>query len=262
MINLVAIILSVSVSAVGASNFDYRYERSADAHLQKAIDLFESKETLQKMVSTFDRNVRLPHAVTLVLRSCGEANAFYDKNKNEIIGCIELFDMIGDRYSSALRARYGKENVVKIVAYSVIFAMLHELGHAIIDQLDVPVLGREEDAADRIATYLFLQGNSESQEIVFTGAIVLMESFSLPFTRVHLADAHEQAEQRQSNIACLAFGANPSQFSRYVGTDILPYARASGCGAEYEKLKASLHKTMGRNVRLDGYVKPVKPTPD
>ena len=34
------------------------------------------------------------------------------------------------------------------------FVVMHELGHFIVDALDAPILGREEDAADRFATLM------------------------------------------------------------------------------------------------------------
>jgi len=41
---------------------------------------------------------------------------------------------------------------VEFVASNVIFATIHEVGHMLIAEMGLPVLGREEDAADAFAT--------------------------------------------------------------------------------------------------------------
>ena len=40
------------------------------------------------------------------------------------------------------------------VASNLVAIFYHELGHALIDQLDLPVLGKEEDAADILSVLL------------------------------------------------------------------------------------------------------------
>jgi hypothetical protein len=45
--------------------------------------------------------------------------------------------------------------------------LLHELGHVIIDEMKLPVLGREEDAADTFAALTMLEiGTSFSQRVL------------------------------------------------------------------------------------------------
>src|SRR5262245_19776632 len=41
---------------------------------------------------------------------------------------------------------------VEFVAGNLIFATVHEVGHMLISEMGLPVLGREEDAADAFAT--------------------------------------------------------------------------------------------------------------
>jgi Putative metallopeptidase len=46
-----------------------------------------------------------------------------------------------------------RENAVQFVAGNMLFVLLHELAHAAIADLELPVLGREEDAADEFANF-------------------------------------------------------------------------------------------------------------
>ena len=49
-----------------------------------------------------------------------------------------------------------RERVVEFVAGNALFTLGHELGHAVISEFNLPVLGREEDAADSFATLALL----------------------------------------------------------------------------------------------------------
>ena len=44
-----------------------------------------------------------------------------------------------------------RENLVEFVTGNMLFVLLHELAHAAIDDFELPVLGRDEDAADDYA---------------------------------------------------------------------------------------------------------------
>ena len=46
---------------------------------------------------------------------------------------------------------------VEFVIGNTLFALLHEMGHVIIDDMKLPILGREEDAADTYAAIRMLQ---------------------------------------------------------------------------------------------------------
>ena len=67
----------------------------------------------------------------------------------------------------------GADPKAAFVADNLVAIFYHELGHALIDQLDLPVLGREEDAAD-ILSVLMIDEVWEpeiAQEIVANNAI-------------------------------------------------------------------------------------------
>ena len=52
----------------------------------------------------------------------------------------------------------------------LVATFLHEAGHALFDLLEVPLLGREEDAADQLAAYYVLQFPKEIKRRLILGA--------------------------------------------------------------------------------------------
>src|SRR5262245_5446003 len=50
-----------------------------------------------------------------------------------------------------------RKDVIAFVVGNILFVMSHELGHALISEMGLPVLGKEEDAADAFATLVALK---------------------------------------------------------------------------------------------------------
>jgi Putative metallopeptidase len=59
--------------------------------------------------------------------------------------------------SAAALHPHERERMVQFVVGNTLFALGHELGHALVSDLRLPVLGREEDAVDIFATLALLQ---------------------------------------------------------------------------------------------------------
>jgi hypothetical protein len=64
-----------------------------------------------------------------------------------------------------------RQQLMEFVAGNMLFVLLHELGHAAVSEFDIPVLGKDEDAADSFAaTRLIKIGTEFSDEVVVNTA--------------------------------------------------------------------------------------------
>src|SRR3954469_16607539 len=64
-----------------------------------------------------------------------------------------------------------RQDLVKFVAGNTLFALVHEFGHTAISEMGLPVLGREEDAADSFAAVIGLvMGTEMSQGVLIEAA--------------------------------------------------------------------------------------------
>jgi len=63
------------------------------------------------------------------------------------------------------------------VVGQLFFALAHEFGHGVFDIFDIPVFGREEDAADQFATYVMLQFGDDRARRLITGAAFSYREF-------------------------------------------------------------------------------------
>ena len=124
---------------------------------------------------------------------------------------------------------------------------LHETGHAVFDQLKVPVLGREEDAADLFSAYIMLQlGKEDARRLILGNAYQYKEDVvnpQVPLTKY--ADEHGIPAQRFFNVLCLAYGADQKLFADVVEKGYLPKRRAEGCDLEYEQAAFAFKTLIG-----------------
>jgi hypothetical protein len=114
------------------------------------------------------------------------------------------------------------------------FIALHELGHALVDQLQLPVTGREEDAVDQFAIWLMLaDGDSAgvlSAASVFAGEVSGSQD---------VAAAHSLDSQRYFNMLCWVYGSDAGWRETLVEDWALPADRATQCVGEYAQLGRS-----------------------
>jgi hypothetical protein len=117
--------------------------------------------------------------------------------------------------------------------------VLHELAHAVFDLKKVPILGREEDAADQVAAFLLLRlGDTEARRAIASIAFMYAsEAKEAPPKLKDLAKEHGLPGQRLFNLLCISYGGRPKVFGDLVERGFLPAERAEQCHDEYQQVK-------------------------
>jgi hypothetical protein len=185
--------------------------------------------------------LRLPRALRLKIEGCdGVSNAWYEDDA--ITVCYEYIDDILQNAPKET-ASAGITRTDAIVG-PTLEVVLHEIGHAVFDYLSVPVLGREEDAADQFAAYILLQfAKSEARRLMIGVAYSYHLDASKPSTKANpFADEHGLPAQRFYNVLCIAYGADTKLFADLVEKGYLPKERAEGCEGEYEQVALAMKK--------------------
>lgn len=147
------------------------------------------------------------------------------------------------------------------------FVLLHEMGHGFVDLYNIPVLGREEDAADRFATWWLSPDQSQGED--GTDAIAAMEWWLASAkmsgeTRQELAwwDEHGIDEQRGYQIACLLYGSDPQVMGPLAGRMNIPAERRKSCVHEARQNAAGWSAFLNSQVStlripVDGFIVPL-----
>jgi hypothetical protein len=194
--------------------------------------------------------MRLPRSLTLRFSACrGEADAWYEPTNRTVTVCYEYVRDVEERVPGGMIPAGGTRH--DVVFGLIAQAFLHETGHALYDLLDVPVLGREEDAADQFAALVLLELPPAQARHVVDSITRLFRSLSAeePMETVVLADDHSLALQRLYSLLCLAYGSDRRTFGYLVASGALPRPRADRCGAEYDLAMYSLRKLFRHHLR-------------
>ncbi len=130
----------------------------------------QSLEQIQEFLSPF----RLRWTLNISLTGCdGEPDAMYSDDTITI--CYEYIEDL-QKYMPAKTTPAGIDPVDTLIG-PFVDTVLHEFAHALFDYLDIPVLGREEDAADQVSAYIYLQlGKDEARRLIMgTVYVYLLE---------------------------------------------------------------------------------------
>jgi hypothetical protein len=231
-----------------AHSIDINYVEPKSAANQPVYKLLKERQALEKVRGLLNP-LRLPHRLLLETRDCeGTSNAF--SNEDSVIVCYEY---INDIWKNA-PAQMTPAGVTPIDALigPLVDVFLHEAGHAVFATLQIPLFGREEDAADQFSTYIMLKfDKDEARRLILGSAYQYKGDVSAPTVTMKqhaFADEHGTSAQRFFNLLCTAYGADPKLFSDFVEKGFLPEDRAVGCEREYLQLSHAFDTLIGPHV--------------
>jgi hypothetical protein len=146
-----------------------------------------------------------------------------------------------------------REDLVTFVTGNVLFVLLHELGHATVAEFELPVLGRQEAAADDFAVLRLLDVRSEFSKRVLTEAT---KGWFLSDRRSRKAgvplfffDDHGLDQQRAFQIACLMVGSDPAAFTDLATETGMPAGRQETCKNDHAQAKWAWEKALKPHQR-------------
>ena len=119
------------------------------------------------------------------------------------------------------------------------FILGHEMGHALIHQLRLPLTGLEEDSADGFATF-FTVNDKDTGPNAALGAAVLFDAMGTKRPNLTLEDFssdHPVILQRVYNFLSAVVGSDPQRLQNSLVTDgYIPEVRALLCRKEWTQL--------------------------
>ncbi len=237
-----------------SKSFPVQYVPPTDkAHvwIQKAAQEQQALESLSRILGA----IRMPRPVTLKIAPCeGVSNAWYDDKDHTVTFCYEF---IADMARNAPEAAQIGIALDEAVIGPFTYFYLHEVGHALIDILKLPVLGREEDAADRFAAFVLLQAGSDvaSRTLRGTAWTFRHDANAAKVGESDFADVHGLDAQRFYDLVCLAYGKDPVTFKEAPAKTGLPADRAEECAAEWAQVRYGYQTVLAKYVDRKHYVK-------
>lgn len=142
--------------------------------------------------------------------------------------------------------------VMDFTMHDMTFTLFHESGHLLIHELDLPVLGKEEDAADSAGVLEMLKTIADKDEAynalndvadywTYSSNAMPDEDFNYD---VNTYDPHSLDIQRANNMVCLMVGKDPDQFADTAKAFEFDDDMIDQCGADYEEADHSWTKVL------------------
>jgi hypothetical protein len=225
-------------------NFKVEYPSVKKKEYAALREEFRKNRVLEEITNDLNNTFVIPSDITVEFAECGEANAFYDPQKQRISMCYELIKSFYDVFGEE---EENEDELDDAVVGATIFVFYHELGHALVHVLDLPITGKEEDAVDQLSLFILTDGTDDGEKAALDGARFFYldaqqeeaEVDDLPFW-----DEHSLGQQRFYNIICGVYGQNPSKYQDLVKENILPEERAERCEDEYQQIEKSWAKLL------------------
>ena len=220
------------------------YVEPHDPDLEDVYNRLQSAGILE-WYSQFLAPLDLPRKLRLKTLECGAENAFYSPSDNSITLCYEIVKAVeGVAPTETTPEGISPRDVIVGTVASI---LLHETGHALFDLYQIPVLGKEEDAADQAAGYILMQFGSDVALHAINGVLWWWGSIANQSTPIFsdFSDVHSTPLQRLRNFLCIAYGHDPETFKHLaVDQDILEKGRAERCAAEFRQVELAFKTTI------------------
>jgi len=221
----------------GEVRVEWEEQRTEEEEL--GYELLEASET-EEIITGLAESFELPNRLLVQGINGIEGGPAYYPEDNAIVLPYQFATMVlGVMAESSPEA--SEEELGEQVTAVNSFILAHEFAHALIENLEFSVLGREEDAADSISTSLLLEVPG-GDEYAATAALFWAElsggreSHELE----EYADTHSLDIQRALNILCWVAGSSEEAFEEVAESEALPEERLERCPEEYEQVVGSI----------------------
>lgn len=147
----------------------------------------------------------------------------------------------------------ARRQLVEFVIGNTLFVLAHEMGHGLINEMNMPVLGREEDAADSFAIVTALKMGSKFSEQVLIeaakGLVLSAKRDKKEGNKPAFYDEHGLDPQRAYTVVCYMVGSNPDKYKQLAKDTKLPEERQKSCKYEWDNVAWSWDEMLKKNLR-------------
>jgi hypothetical protein len=219
---------------------------------QCRVDLSRPGEMRDIVSNALRRGLTLPQPdITEFLEGAGEryatgqdllqaAAAHFNLSEDALAAEVLKFKHTNCRHEGGGEAR-PPDDGLPIPAFArdvTLHVVLHELGHALIREFDIPILGNEETAADAFATYYLTTCLPDRAVDVLAARTrsLMIEAAETP--DVDWTGEHDDDARRAYQIAALAVAADPVKYkpiADIVGMSTDDISDAADSGAEIRR---------------------------
>lgn len=227
-----------SAPATAQGRWLVAYPQAQDPMYAAMQQAFSQQDILASMVEPLNEYFPVPRDVTVELAECGRSGAFYDQERPAVQVCYELLTELADALMTG-------ENGDQLFVGAFALILLHQVGHAMVDLLDLPVTVPPEEAADQLAAVMagFAEGELQS---VAAGAVSL-NALQVDWENPG-SGRNPLAGRRLESLLCLLYGTDPDGHDWLLKEEELDAGVAAQCEARFEDVAAEWIAMLAEHV--------------
>ncbi len=204
----------------------------------EAVSMIKNSGVVEEVVELLNSEFNFANQLTIVFGE--EDGPLYDPNINEIHIPYFFITEVEERFLFSGYEETGI-SIEDATMDALMHTLFHEAAHSFIYMFDLPVIGKEEDAADSLATVLLVEFYEDGAEIAITAAdLFQLESEDTEaFSDESFWDEHSLDIQRFYATLCQVYGSNPDEYGYLKESVGFSDERAELCEEEYYNLVRS-----------------------
>lgn len=225
---------------------------------------FQETKLAERMAQLTNETIKLRQDLQIGFISCGAPNAFFKSDRNAIVICVEMVELIIDeaKKDKDVAGKWNPQQIFRALNGALWGIFFHELAHAVTKINRVAITGREEDVADQFIVYYAINFvESKDVSVVFPtiwffdrlAQSSLITSANQEDIKRILADEHSLNGQRIYNLACWALGGKSKDGNYSANFVKLPLERGNRCQSEYSTLNRAFVANFSKYFKISKY---------
>lgn len=239
----ICVLFLTSFTCSSESLVNIEYQAPIDKDQQLIYQLIVDSGVNDDFIELVDTLFPFEQSVKIIYVSSDNEGPYYDPEKQSI----------SIPYAFVLEARYffskhrASNEVNKGAMDTLMHTLLHETGHALIEDNNIPVLGKEEDAVDNLATIVMLNYLEGGRDAAINAADMFdyeSDSGGEYYDFAEYAGVHSFDLQRYFATLCLIYGSDPKENASLLDEIEKDYLaeQQQTCEETYDQLYDSWHR--------------------
>ncbi len=203
-----------------------------DAAIEKEIRISGAVENVAGFI-----NEKYQLSNTLFFKFGSQDGPLYDPAKNEVLIPYDFVREVRNRFKKDNYSETGV-SIIDATMDAIMHTLFHEFAHALIYTYKIPVIGKEEDAADGLASVLLIEYFENGAEIAISAA----DLFELENKDIEVLGEedfwgeHSLDIQRFYSTLCYVYGSDAQKYSILKKDAGFSEEKAEICIEDYERL--------------------------
>lgn len=220
----------------GTPEFEVTYLQGSNK-LDRELERWLKKSSeIELITSLINQEFKLEKRLKLIFGV--KDGPLFDSEINSIFIPYSFLTEVEERFQKAKYSSGSGLSAKAATMDALMHTIFHELAHALIFQYELPVLGKEEDAADGLASVLLIEYLDEGQEVLITAADLFdLESQDIAeYQAEDYWDEHSLDIQRYYSSMCHVYGSSPKDYKQIKTDEKFSDEKAENCIDDYEIL--------------------------